>query len=194
MSDDYRISTGSTAVAGTGWLNASLASTAIVGTNSTIFLTELHAGDILLVGGQIVGTVASIANNDHLTLTLGCPVVLSNNAFTYDPLVPITSLNADAVFPLGSYYRWALTLPTGDALERAMGRPRASWYWKNIGVGLRSALLTYCTSKSARVYMRTLVDPNLATFATYQAALLWPDTDYSYNQEFSLEFRDLVAL
>lgn len=192
MSDDYRISNGSTAFVGTGLLTVPTNSNALNGAGCA-FLTELHVGDLIIYSGRIVGSVSSITNNDlaHMTFT---DIGFASAAFSIDPLVNITSINADAVYPLGSYYRWALTLPTGDALERALGRPHAIWYWKNIGVNLRSGLLTYCTGKSARVYIRTLVDPNLGNFATYQAAMLWPDTDQAYTPDFQIEFRDLLAL
>lgn len=192
MSDDYRISKGSSVVSGTGTITIPTNTNTVLGT-TTAFLTELHVGDLILISGLVIGSVAGVTTDTDATLTFSyAGATLAG--FQIDPLVKITSINADAVYPLGSYYRWDLTLPTGDALERALGRPHAIWYWKNIGINLRSGLLTYCTGKSARVYIRTLVDPNLGNFATYQAAMLWPDTDQAYTPDFQIDFRDLLAL
>jgi hypothetical protein len=190
---DYRIGTGSTAAAGSGTITVSLASTSVSG-SSTVFLTEAHVGDLILFGTSIVGSVAVVGNNTSLTLTYGSLLNLAGASYNIDQLTLVSALNADAVDPLGSYYRWMETQPLGDGLERALGRPRAQWYWKNIGVGLRSALLAMIPGKSARVYVRTLVDPNLSTFATYQAAILWPDGDYAYNPDFTFDLRDMIAL
>lgn len=191
---DYRISNGSSSlVNGTGVI-AIPTNTNVINGIGTTFLTELHVGDLIIISSVVIGSVASVTTNVDATLTYAYATGTGNIAFQIDPLVLITSINADAVDPLGSYYRWALTMPTGDALERGLGRPYALWLWKNIGVNLRSGLLTYCVGKSARVYIRTLSDPSLGTFATYRAAMLWPDTDNAYTPDFQIEFRDLVAL
>jgi hypothetical protein len=63
-----------------------------------------------------------------------------------------------------------------------------------IPVSQRAGLLAYCTGKSARVYIRTTNDPSNNTFATYQAAMLWPDDDNLNNVDFVIQFRDLVPL
>lgn len=103
------------------------------------------------------------------------------------------TISADAVAPIGDFTRWAVTLPTGDGLERALGRPFATWYWCWIPPLQRLALRAYCSGKSARVYIRTENDPSLHTSRVYEAAMIWPDNEDLYNQdEFRITFRDLV--
>jgi hypothetical protein len=191
---DYRISNGvSSIVAGTGVLTVIAGAKSITGSGTT-FLTQLHAGDILIVGGVMIGSVASVTDTDDALLTYNSAVSLAVTAFTVDPLVTITSINTDAVDPLGSYYAWSASKHLANGLERSLGRARANWLWKNIGLNLRTGLKVYCPIKSARVYIRTLSDPSLGTFSTYQAAMIWPDSDNAYTPEFTLEFRDLVLL
>lgn len=193
MADDYRISNGvASVINGTGVVTVAAGITAIAGAG-TAFLTELHVGDLLIISGNVIGSIASITDNDDADLTYVSAVSAGAVAFQVDPLVKITSINADAVYPLGDYYRWTGSKELANGLERAVGRARASWLWKNIGTNLRTALLTYCTSKSARVYIRTLVDPSLGTFGTYQAAMLWPDGDYTHTPDFMITFKDLVV-
>lgn len=206
---DYRISSGATVANGTGWLNASLSSVNIVGGPSspgpvpTAFTTQLHIGDILFVGSTTIGSIATISDDSHLTLTYGCPIVLSNNAFTYDPLVNVETLTTQPSAPKGDWQPWAVSMPTGDALARGLGRPLAQWRW-NVGptdffpLALRDALRAYCPTKSARVYMRTRTFESSDKFATYQAAMLWPDKEdrdsRGVRKSFVIEFRDLVAI
>jgi hypothetical protein len=190
---DYRIGTSATLTAGTGTITVPTSTTHLVGT-ATAFLTELAIGDLVLASNGQIMCIASISSNVAAEVVLVPPAPPAAASFQINKLVSIPAINADAIDPLGSFYRWMLTVPTGDALERALGRPHVTWYWKNIGVNLRTALLAYCPSKSARVYIRTQVDPNLGTYGTYLAAMLWPDTDQAYTPDFSLEFRDLVLI
>lgn len=113
---------------------------------------------------------------------------------TLGNMVDVTTLIASGDdMPIGDFQRWAVTMDTGDALMRALGRPIATWYWCYIGNVSRAALRAYCTGKSARVYIRTENDPNLHTSRVYQAAMIWPDNEGLYNQdEFRITFRDLV--
>lgn len=108
-------------------------------------------------------------------------------------VVDIMTLSTDAAAPAGDFQRWTQVLDLGDALARGLGRPVASWYWGYIPVGLRGALLSYCPSKSARVYIRTRANPLNTQTGVYQAAMIWPDDDGLLAQNgFRIVFRDLV--
>lgn len=113
---------------------------------------------------------------------------------TLGNMVDVSSLLASGDdLPLGDFQRWAVTLDLGDATVRALGRPIASWYWCYMSESTRVALQAYCPSKSARVYIRTVDNPASGATTTYSGVMIWPDTDYLYNQdEFRLVFRDLV--
>lgn len=107
--------------------------------------------------------------------------------------VDIMTLSTDATEPAGDFRRWVDTADLGNGLARAMGRPIATWYWGFIPTGLRGALLTYCTGRSARVYIKTRANPANTPTGVYEAAMIWPDNDGLLSQDgFRIIFRDLV--
>ncbi len=111
---------------------------------------------------------------------------------TSGTMVDVTALSADAIAPIGDFRRWIATADLGNGLSRALGRPLATWWWCWISTSQRQALMAYCPGKSARVFIRTEDDPNLHTSAVYEAAMIWPDTDNLWDQDFRIEFRDLI--
>jgi len=177
-------------VAGSGTITSTGVNLAGSGSN---FGTVLSVGDVIQAAGQSA-VIASITSNTVATTEAAFSPALAGATWSYSNMAPVSTLTADAQDPLGSYYRWVETKPLANGLERALGRSRAIWLWKNIGVNLRTSLKVYCPGKSARVYICTLADPSLNTFATYQASLLWPDTDNLYTPEFSINFKDLIAI
>jgi hypothetical protein len=186
----YMIASPAIVLNGTGAITAN--TTALSGAG-TAFNTELKAGDVITAAGQTLAIV-SVTNATGAVLQTAPNPPLSGATFTYTPLTIVSALHADAVSPLGSYYAWTASKHLANGLERSVGRPRALWLWKNIAATARTALKTYCTGKSARVYICTLNDPSLGTYAAYQAAMIWPDGDNSYVAEFTIELRDLVLL
>src|SRR5438552_999943 len=63
----------------TGTISVSNNDTTVTGTG-TSFTTELVAGDVIYeTGGNLIGTVSSIANNTSLTLTSGAPAARSGS-------------------------------------------------------------------------------------------------------------------
>lgn len=188
---NYMIGTASTVIGGTGTVSAT--TTALTGAGGSLFLTELYAGAVILAAGQYLA-ITAVANNGAATLQTAPSPALSGASLTIVPMTIISALVADAVSPLGSYYAWVSSKHLANGLERSVGRPRALWLWKNIAATARTALKLYCPGKSARVYICTLNDPSLGTYAAYQAAMIWPDSDNSYAPEFSIEMRDLILL
>ena len=200
---DYRISNGtSSVVSGTGTISFSFGFAAFAGTG-TAFETELNVGDLIIVGSIIVGSVASIANDTNGALTYVSGYSIIGQPFTIDPLVNVETICTDAQPPKGDYQPWSVSLPTGDGLARGLGRPLAQWRW-NAGAAdyisrvMRDALRAYCSGKSARVYIRTRTFESADKFATFQAALIWPDKEtrefVGFRTGFALEFVDLIAL
>lgn len=200
---DYRISNGtSSVISGTGTISFTFGFKAFAG-SGTAFLTQLHRGDLIIVGGLVVGSVDTISDNVNgaLTYVSGSSIVLQ--AFTIDPLVNVETLVSPASPPKGDYQPWGVSMPTGDALARGLGRPLAQWRW-NMGPAdylsdaLRDALRTYCTGKSARVYIRTRTFESGDAFGTFQAAMIWPDKEdrdwKGIRKGFVIEFRDLIVL
>jgi hypothetical protein len=188
---NYMIGIASTTLSGTGTVSAT--TTALTGAGGSIFLSELYPGVVILAAGQYLA-VTAVASNGAATLQSAPSPAISGATFTIVPMTVVSALVADAVSPLGSYYAWIASKHLANGLERSLGRPRAPWLWKNIAATLRTALKVFCPGKSARVYICTLADPSLGTYAAYQAALIWPDSDNAYTPDFVIEFRDLVLL
>lgn len=192
MSLSYFVANQSTIVAGTGTIGVT--GTAMTGSGSA-FLSEIAPGDVIHASGYDLA-VATVANDTTATVAHAPASNFSGQSFTIAKLSSgvVAALTNDSSAPLGDFHHWMATIPLGDSLERAVGRPHASWLWKNVGVLQRAALNVFCPGKSARVYICTLNDPSVGTFAVYDAVMLWPDNDNAYNQDFVIEFRDLVTL
>lgn len=186
----YRIADIVTTTPGTGTISSSGTTLTGSGTN---FDPEIVEGSIIHAAGQTL-VIATRTNDTAAAVVTAPSPALAGATFTITTMTAVASLTADSIDPLGSFSRWVEVKNLGNGLARATGRPMASWLWKNIGVNQRTSLKAICTGKSVRVYICTVSDPNTNTFTTYQAAMLWPDDDVQYNKEFSISFRDLVAL
>jgi hypothetical protein len=189
----YRIGDTVNVTAGTGTITLTGVNIAGSGTNfdpETPVGTVIHTvttGQTLVIATRTSDTVATVATAPA--------VAVSGEAFTITAMTELTALVSGAIDPVGDFNRWVETKTLGNGLERALGRPLATWLWKVfIPVAQRTALKVYCTGKSARVYICTDNDPSAGTFATYLAAMLWPDDDNLYDVDFVLKFRDLVSL
>lgn len=194
---DFRLSdTAPVFSAGTGTISCTAGAVNVTGVG-TLFSTELEVGDILKVGAVYLA-VLTITDDTHLVLQVAPVANISGAAFTYTTLPLVDSFSTPAEVPVSSPIRWVEVLNTGDGLARGMGRPSTAWTWPNIGSTLFGALQAICSSKSVRVYVRTINDVRLGTYRTYEAALIWPDDEGKYGQSntmpFSLEFRDMVLL
>lgn len=186
----YRIGNTTTTSAGSGSISSSGVN--ITGT-FTDFDPEISVGSVIHAAGQTL-VIATRTSDSVATVVTAPSPALSNASFTITAMVAVASLTADSVDPLGDYLRWVESKDLGNGLARAVGRPLATWLWKNIGVNQRTSLNAICTGKSVRVYICTLNDPSNNTFETYQASMLWPDDDDTYKPDFVIRFRDLVAL
>jgi hypothetical protein len=69
MANDYRISNGvASLINGTGVITVAAGITAFSGAG-TLFTTEMHVGDLLIINGNVIGSIASITDNDDGALT-----------------------------------------------------------------------------------------------------------------------------
>lgn len=95
--------------------------------------------------------------------------------------------------PVGFFQPWAGVADLGSGLARGLGRPTAQWFWGFILPAMKAQLRTYCPDKSARVFIKTLIDNATGTYATYEAAMLWPDDESQIGSPpFQIDFRDLI--
>ena len=194
---DYRLSnTAPVFSAGTGTLSCTAGTINVTGVG-TLFSTELEVGDILKVGAVYLA-ILIITDDTHLTLQVAPVANISGAAFTYTTLPLVDGFSTPAEILVSEPVRWQEVRDTGDGLARGLGRPSTTWTWTNIGSTLFGALQSICSSKSVRVYVRTVNDVRLGTYRTYEAALIWPDDEGKYGQNntmaFRLEFRDMVLL
>lgn len=68
---------------------------------------------------------------------------------------------------------WALEYKAGDGRVYGDGFPSVTWKFDFLSAAHIAALRTYCTGKSANVYIVTL-DADGTTYSTYSAVLTWP--------------------
>ncbi|HZY83047.1 MAG TPA: SusD/RagB family nutrient-binding outer membrane lipoprotein [Cyclobacteriaceae bacterium] len=89
------LSTGYTEIEKSGELTATIGSLAVIG-NGTAFKTELQPGSVLLNGdGDVIGTVAAIADDEHLTLSSVSLVDVDGEEFSANGLVYLPYVTAD---------------------------------------------------------------------------------------------------
>lgn len=110
-----------------------------------------------------------------------------------DSTVTLASLGVPA--PKYEYGLYAGEIVLGDGTSRGVGFPVTVWHWSFITAAQRTALRTYCTGKSAVVFIRTIKDDN--TYADFEAIMIWPtheERSAGRVLDFSLEFRNMVEI
>lgn len=104
----------------------------------------------------------------------------------------------DLGIPLPSrapFHPYSKSLELGDGSVRGAGWSTCQWRFTYLTQVQRATLKSYCSGKSASVYIRTQV--NDGSFAVYSAVMIWPDETQpkaTYSQDFVLEFRNLEAV
>lgn len=95
------------------------------------------------------------------------------------------------------YKEWATTYEAGDGKTHGDGWPSVIWNWDILLATYIGILRTYCTGKSASVYIKTL-NADLVTYGTYSAIMHWPvmPDDFTYRPgravlNFSIQFTHL---
>lgn len=182
------------ATAGAGTITVTAGSSDVNG-SGTAFNSFFQAGDYIMAG-TVIKPINALDTNTHLTIIGTWPANQSNTIYSRIRLINIESLTPSVYPPRSTFRSWTMTVPTGDGLERGLGRPQATWRWGFITAAQRDILRTYITSKSARVYIRTRRTENNDDYEEYSAAALWPDDEdrlAGRRLNFVLEFRDLVA-
>ncbi len=193
-----------TGTAGAGSINTSIGSASVTGNGAADFTLIDKDTTLMLFNGE-VHSIHSIAGAHTLTLNTGAAATLSTEA--YNLLVmknveDLTTLPETPSTPKGNWQPWAQAIPLGDGLARGLGRPLAQWQWNYgandfVGHALRDALRTYCTGKSARVWIHTKTLDSSDVYTFYEAALWWPDSETreaGRRLKFELTFRDLVVI
>lgn len=166
----------------------------------TSFTTQLTVGAIIFCAGQ-VWSVASIQDNDDLTINVPASAAVTTQAFTYINLTNVEDLNVTDTRhfnPKSTYRPYVDSINLANGRSRGFGRPVASWRWGFIPLHFRTALRVFCPNpnKSYDVYIRTRTNEADA-YSVFSAVVLWPDDenkDAGRRLNFTLEFRNLVAI
>jgi hypothetical protein len=102
------------------------------------------------------------------TLTGGTVTFQNLEALSGTGLVPLTA-------PKSTFTDYSTSMPLGDGTVRGGGWSVASWHWDFLSKTQRDAIKTYCTAKSAEVYINTRKAD--LSYAAYKAVMVWPDQE-----------------
>ena len=110
--------------------------------------------------------------------------------------IAVSGSSVPVSYPKSTFIPYANEVQLVSGLVRGLGFPRATWIWNVITRAERDALRTYCTGKSAAVYIRTKTMDSGDSYHTYSAVMVWPTQDEQRDTqrrlEFKIEFRALV--
>jgi hypothetical protein len=98
--------------------------------------------------------------------------------------------------PKSTFRPYSMPLDLGDGSVRGGGWAEAEWRWGFLTRAQRDAIRAYCTQASAAVYIYTRTNDNTDAYATYQAAMIWPQAEEKESKgdrpDFVLTYRRLI--
>lgn len=107
----------------------------------------------------------------------------------------LESLETPIIPPAWTFRQYSDEIEVGDGRIFGQGYPVATWHWGFIKKSQKAALKTFCTGKSAEVYIKTY--RNDRTAVVYKAVMVWPAEEDDYAErtiDFTIEFRRLEAM
>jgi hypothetical protein len=107
----------------------------------------------------------------------------------------VESLSPALPAPRSTFEPWSVPIKLGDGTVRGGGYPTATWNFGVLSRAQRDKLRTYCTGKSASVYIRTKTTDNTDSYKYFSAVMIWPDEEErvaTRRLDFVIEFRMLV--
>ena len=110
-------------------------------------------------------------------------------------LADLSALSVPVVEPRSTFKKYPIAFDLGNGQVKGAGYPVATWTWDFITDAQRDKLKTYCTGKSAAVYISTK-DDSLA-YKAYSAIMVWPEIEEHFatrRLDFVIEFRHLVEV
>lgn len=87
----------------------------------------------------------------------------------------LSALTIPVPFPQASYRTYTEIHDLADLTKLGVGWPSAEWRFPMLTLAQRNQLRGYCTTASARVYIRTIDDEG--EYADYLAVMVWPEED-----------------
>ena len=119
---------------------------------------------------------------------------------SYGALANVEGLSTPVPAPKSSYRPYASSVPLGDGSFRGTGYPVATWRFGYLTAAQRNMLRTFCTGKSASVYIKTRITDAVSgasdAYKIFTAIMVWPDEEERQagrRLEFEIEFRHLVV-
>jgi len=110
----------------------------------------------------------------------------------------VEDLTTSVKAPKSTFNKYSDSISLGDATVRGLGNPVTTWRWGWLDQDEYDQLRTFCSGKSAEIYINTKKDDG--SYDKYSCVVVWPDMssivkqerDGSfYYQDFVLEFRHL---
>ena len=115
---------------------------------------------------------------------------------TYGGLANLEALTTPVIPPRSTFVPYSASIELGDGTVRGGGWAVATWTWDFLTRAQRDQLRTFCTGKSAAVYIKTRKTDTVDAYQVYTAVMVWPENEersHGYRLDFTLEFRKCVA-
>jgi len=110
-------------------------------------------------------------------------------------MVSLESLGVVEMAPKATVPDYVRFDTLGDGTQRGRGWPGCEWRFPYISLTAVSALHSYCSGKSASVYICTLNEAG--TYSVYSAIMHWPDKTppkVDFIEDFTITFTHMVAV
>lgn len=157
---------------GTGTATSSAASAAVVGTASS-FDTEFAAGYLIIIAGE-TRVVTSVADATHLTVTENFTTGSGGAvAYTGVNLVNVEDLGTPVFPPRSIFQEFSQMIELASGGVRGVGWTITTWNWGYLSQAQYQQMNTFCTGKSAEVYIRSRDDTE--TYNYYSCVMVWPE-------------------
>jgi len=89
---------------------------------------------------------------------------------------------------------WPVTYEAMDGQEYGDGYPSQVWHFDYLSQAMANELRTYCTARSAIVYLRTRKVDGSGAWANYKAVMVWPASIPPAPGSSALSYRDVDVL
>lgn len=111
---------------------------------------------------------------------------------TLGGLALLSSLGIPA--PKHAFVPYSVEVDLGDGSQAGQGWATDEWHWDFLTASQRATLRTYVTGKSAKIFIRDLIDDG-ATWKNFEVEAIWPtveDRQAGRRLSFTLQFRAMV--
>ena len=114
---------------------------------------------------------------------------------TYGGLTNVESLATPLNAPKSTFTEYSQNIALGSGAVRGGGWAVATWNWGFLTQAQRNQLRTFCTGKSASIFIQTRKNDTSDAYQVYTAVMVWPDEedkDHGIRLNFQVVFRNCV--